>query len=399
MLYPTSLAALLLILFGGTMVLAADPAAPPTTQPAADISSLSANAELPDPFLFSDGSRVKSPSDWDRRRAELIDLFLQYEYGHAPHDVPAVSATEDFKSDDAKLHAKVMKLTLKLGDEGKVTVPMVLTMPDGNGPFPIIVTGDLCWGPMLPAVVSKAISRGYAICEFDRTHFAPDSADRAHGIFLLGPSADCGSTAAWAWGYSRVIDYLLTRGDVDAKRIIISGHSRGGKAVLLAGVLDTRVALTNPNASGSGGAGCFRIQGPDSEDLKTIVTHFPYWFAPRFAGFIGHIDRLPFDQHELKAMVAPRAFLETDSVDDLWANPSGSQQSWLAAKVVFDYLGAGGKIGIHYRHGKHAHNEEDWNTLLDFADVQLMGKTNDAKFDLLPFKDQAAPYSWAAPGK
>ena len=342
---------------------------------------------------------MKTAADWDRRRSELSDLFLKYEYGHPPSQIPTVSTTTDSETVDDAIPAKVTKLTLHVGEGNAVVVPLVLTLPKGTGPFAVIVTGDGCWGPVAPEIVAEAVKRGYAICEFDRTHFAPDSPDRTHGIFLLDPDADCGSTAAWAWGYSRVIDYLLTRPDVDAKKIIISGHSRGGKAVLLAGALDPRIALTNPNASGSGGGGCFRVQGPKSEDLEKIVTRFPYWFAPHFGDFIGHIDRLPFDQHELKALVAPRAYLETDSLDDTWANPSGSQVSWSAAKVIFDFLGAGDKMGIHYRHGKHAHNAEDWTALLDFADVKLMGKSSDAKFDVLPFGDQARPYSWTAPGK
>jgi len=247
--------------------------------------------------------------------------------------------------------------------------------------------------------VSKAIGRGYAICEFDRTKFAADAADKSYGVYRLDPGADCGALAAWAWGYSRVIDYLVTRGDVDAKRIIISGHSRGGKCVLLAGALDTRVALCNPNASGSGGGGCFRVQGEKSEDIKAIVGHFPYWFSPHFGDFIGHVEHLPVDQHELKALVAPRALLTTDSFDDLWANPSGAQASWVAAKVVFDFLGAGERMGLHYRRGKHAHTEEDWTVLLDFADVQLMGKTNDVKLDVMGFADQAKAFSWEAPAK
>jgi hypothetical protein len=370
---------------------------PPASQPAIDVNALPTSTDLPDPFLFQDGSRVKTAADWDRRRTELQGLFLQYEYGRLPSMTPAVTATEDLKTADAALHGKITNLTLHVGDA--IAVPMVLTMPEGNGPFPVIVTGDLCWGPVAAPVVSNAIGRGYAICEFDRTKFAADAADKSYGVYKLDPAADCGALAAWAWGYSRVIDYLVTRGDVDAKRIIISGHSRGGKCVLLAGALDTRIALTNPNASGCGGGGCFRVQGEKSEDIKAIVTRFPYWFSPHFGDFIGHIEHLPVEQHELKALVAPRALLTTDSFDDRWANPSGAQATWVAAKVVFDFLGAGERMGLHYRRGDHAHTEEDWTVLLDFADVQLMGRTNDVKLDVMGFPDQAKAFSWSAPTK
>ena len=306
---------------------------------------------------------------------------------------------EDSRAEDGQIHATVIRLTLRVGGQTGFDASVGLTIPAGSGPFPVIVTGDMCWGAVKPEIVSKVIERGYALCEFDRTNFAPDSPDRTHGVYLLDPTTDCGGSAAWAWGYSRVIDYLITQPALDATKIIISGHSRGGKAVLLAGALDERVALTNPNASGAGGGGCFRVQGSKSETLQNIVTKFPYWFGPRFADFIGYVDRLPFDQHELKALVAPRLLLDTDSLDDKWANPSGTQATYLASKVVFDFLGAGNNTGLHYRHGPHAHNEEDWDALLDFADARLMGKKVDAKFDVLPFTDLSPAFSWTAPAR
>jgi hypothetical protein len=383
---PPAFSALVILISTTTMAFSAEA---PTSQPAPGINALSAIKELPNPFLFEDGTRVKTPDDWAKRRAELKELFLKYEYGHPPVESVPVTATT----------ISATNVTLHVGTEGKLTVPLVLNLPSGKGPFPVIVTGDLCWGRVKPDIEAMVIARGYGLCEFDRTNFAADSKDRSTGIYLLDPQCDAGGSAAWAWGYSRVIDYLLTRPDVDATKIIISGHSRGGKAVLLAGALDERVALTNPNASGSGGGGCFRVQGPKSETLEKIVTKFPYWFGPGFGDFIGHVDQLPFDQHELKALVAPRALLTTESVDDLWANPSGSQMTFLASKVAFDWLGAGDKTGIHYRHGGHAHTVEDWTALLDFADAKLRGKPAAQNFDALPFADQPAAFSWSAPSK
>jgi hypothetical protein len=371
----------------------------PQTAPSADIASLPAIHELPDPFLFSDGSRVKSPDEWARRSKEIVQLALRYEYGQPPTDIPPVKGTVQTKTTDPATKATVVDLALQVGRDGKLTVPVVLSLPAGGGPFPVIVTGDLCWGRIKPDIAAAIVGRGYALAEFDRTNFAPDSKDRTRGIYVLDPDTDCGGLAAWAWGYGRVIDYLITLPELDGTKIIISGHSRGGKAVLLAGALDSRVALTNPNGSGCGGAGCFRVLGPKAQDLKDIVTRFPYWFAPHFSDFIGHVDQLPFDQHELRAAVAPRALLTTDSLDDHGANPIGTQQSYLASKVVFDYLGAGDKIGLHYRHGPHAHNLEDWTALLDFADEHLRGLPARQKFDVLPFPDQLNAFSWTAPAK
>jgi hypothetical protein len=394
------LTAAILLFSTTTMALHADPpASQPTAQPAPEVAALPVISDLPDPFLFHDGSRVKTPEDWGRRRGEIRDLFLKYEYGTPPTQMPAMSVRVNSRTTDPTTLVTVSKLTLRFGTENGFDVPLILTEPQRNARIPVIVTGDLCWGAVKPEIVGRATARGYAICEFDRTNFAPDSRDRTHGIYLLDPTTDCGGSAAWAWGYSRVIDYLLTQPSLDPKKIIISGHSRGGKAVLLAGAIDERVALTNPNASGAGGGGCFRFQGPKSETLQNIVTKFPYWFGPHFSDFIGYVDRLPFDQHELKALVAPRALLDTDSLDDRWANPSGTQVTYVASKVVFDFLGAGNNTGLHYRHGPHAHNEEDWDALLDFADSRLMGKTVETKCDELPFADLPAAFSWTAPAK
>jgi hypothetical protein len=273
----------------------------------------------------------------------------------------------------------------------------VVTTPPGKDSFPVIVKGDLCWGRVAPAIVQEVIRRHYVLAEFDRTEIAPDGPDRAKGVHALYPGYDWSTTAAWAWGFHRVVDYLVKQDFIDAKHIAITGHSRGGKAALLAGALDERVALTAPNASGCGGAGCYRVLGPKSEDIAAITSRFPYWFQARFKDFIGHVDQLPFDQHFLRALVAPRALLSTEALDDLWANPMGTQVSYLAARQVFEFLGAGERTGIHYRPGKHEHNETDWMALLDFADLQFFGKKVDTRFDRMPFPDAPAGFSWSAP--
>ena len=384
---------------GGLIVLAcltASPLARAADAPV-DVAKLPVVRELPDPFKFEDGKRVQNADDWKRRRDEIRKLVLQYEYGTLPDDPGPVKVTESAPASTIEGGATVHELSLSVGPHGEVSVPLILTVPPGKGPFPAIIEGDLTWGRIKPEIAAKVISRGYLLAQFDRTKVAPDANDRTTGVYPLHPDRTWGALAAWAWGFGRVTDYLVMRPDVDRSKLIVTGHSRGGKAALLAGAIDERIALTVPNGSGCGGAGCFRIQWPMTEDLKAITRNFPFWFAPDFSRFVGAVDQLPFDQHEVKALIAPRALLTTDSLDDLWANPLGTEVSFLASREVFDFLGAADKTGMHFRHGPHAHDAEDWTALLDFADTRVLGKPGDRRFDELPFPQIPPAFTWKAP--
>ncbi len=376
---------------------AAADAAAPETKGLAPAGELPAIKELPNPFVFLDGAPVRSREDWPRRRAELLAQVLHYEYGHLPPAPGNVKAKEASWARNTELKAIERKLVLTMGPDDKVSTRVEITVPFGSGPFPVVITGDLCWGKIKQPIIEEVVRRGYILVEFDRTGIAPDKKDDRSGIYTAYPDYDCGAAAAWAWGYHRVIDYLLTLDYVDKDRIAVTGHSRGGKAALLAGATDTRIAMTNPNNSGCGGAGNYRFADEKAEKIENILKNFPFWFQPRFGEFIGKIDRLPFDQHSVKALVAPRALLTTEALGDLWANPRGTQQSHQAAAEVFAFLGVPQKLGIHFREGKHEHNLADWRTLLDFADLQFSGKKTETRFDQMAFPDAPKAYSWSRP--
>src|SRR2546423_8240418 len=125
---------------------------------------------------------------------------------------------------------------------------------------------------------------------------------------------ECAAIAAWAWGISRVIDYLLTLKEIDREKIAVVGHSRNGKATLLAAALDERIALAIPLQAGCGGTAPSR--GKVGESVKQINDHFPHWFDGAFKGFNTMPDRLPFDQHCLVALAAPRPVLFANAVED-----------------------------------------------------------------------------------
>ena len=233
-------------------------------------------------------------------------------------------------------------------------------MPTWSGPFPVIYKNEASLGPHC-LILEQLVRKKYIFGEYVRTELDPDAQDQVGLAQKAYPEHDWATLAVWAWGGMRVVDYLLTLDSVDRKRIAFTGHSRGGKTALLAAALDERIAVVIPNGSGAGGAGSYRVQGKNAESLDAITDpkRFSYWFHPRRRTFVGQENRLPFDQHFLAALVAPRALLATEASGDLWANPSGTQQIYLATKEVYRFLKAGSKIGLHVREGEHNQSVED----------------------------------------
>ncbi|MFH1742313.1 MAG: acetylxylan esterase [bacterium] len=353
--------------------------------------------ELPNPFLMNDGSMVRTEEDWLKRREEIKEIILHYSYGHTPP--PPDNLTAEIVSSKTVYGgaATEKRILLSMGPDRKVTMRIGMIVPKGGGPFPVILkeTSELGHVP----IARELIERGYIVAEYVRTDLDPDEKNIVGPAQAAYPDYDWATIAVWAWGASRVVDYFMTLDIVDKDRIAVTGHSRGGKTALLAGALDERITLTVPNGSGAGGAGCYRLLGEGSETLKIITTNFPHWFHPRLSTFADKVNRLPFDQHFLKALVAPRALLSTESVDDLWANPYGTQQTHLAAQEVYEFLGVCEKIGIHFRRGQHDQTVEDWQALADFADKMFFGKDVGRNFIELryPIDEKAAP--WAKMGK
>src|SRR5262249_34196900 len=238
--------------------------------------------------------------------------------------------------------------------------------------------------------LDQSIDRGYAVATFYNGDVDPDRPDVREGIQLHlrkpgdkpGPH-DWGTIAAWAWGVQRAVDYLVTDKDIDKERIAVVGHSRLGKTALLAAAFDDRIALATPHQAGCGGTAPSRTDNPKAETVKRINTSFPHWFDDTFKEFNDQVDRLPFDQHCLAALCAPRAVLYTNAVEDQWANPDGQFEMLKAADPVYRLVGTGGlaaktmpepgklidsTLGYYIRPGKHSMTREDWKVFLDFAD-------------------------------
>jgi hypothetical protein len=184
------------------------------------------------------------------------------------------------------------------------------------------------------------------------------------------------------------MDYLETDGDVDAKRVVLVGHSRTGKAALWAGAQDERFAMVVSNQSGSTGAALSR--GKVGETIAIINDRFPHWFCANYKLYAGREAELPVDQHMLLALIAPRLLYVGSAAEDVWSDPGGEFRATAAASAAWRLLGAAGlppgakmpptdaplygdRVGYHVRPGRHGLTEADWDKFLDFADARLPG--------------------------
>jgi endo-1,4-beta-xylanase len=389
--------AFLLLCVVGWSAPGADKAAP---KPAGELPKVKG---LPNPFLFRDGSRVRNKADWKRRREELKKLFQDYEYGHMPPRPEKMTLERGKVVDDKENKVALQTLTLKLEHKGKTLKLRVdLARPQGSKkPVPVVIQSWFGWfgkrGPISARFVTPFTRRGYAVAECSFQEAAADDKRTAGkgGVYrLYGEKIDCGALMAWAWCVSRTIDALEKVDKVDAKKVVVTGHSRYGKAALVAGAFDERIALTVPSHSGCAGSAPYRFIYGKSEQLHNIANYAPHWFRPNFKQFIGKVDRLPVDQHLLHALVAPRALLQTEGTKDSWTNPEGAQLTHVAGKKVYEFLKAGDKISVRFRPVGHIPSNKD---LMDYADCVFFKKPLPKEFGKLAYKEEKKAFTWDVP--
>ncbi|MBN1557284.1 MAG: acetylxylan esterase [Lentisphaerae bacterium] len=358
--------------------------------------------ELPDPFALNDGRRVSSPADWRARRQQLANAVLPVEYGGMPPPPSGTTGELLHRHTPKQLGPDAVRYQYRIVDDDHPAVhfrlDLYLPRQKNVVPFPVILTGDGCYrfaDDAIPAV----FERDFALAVFSRVEIVPDiyNSDRDQGLYRAYPGRTFGALAAWAWGFHRCVDVLTTLDCIDNEKIAVTGHSRGGKTALLAGATDERIALTAPNGSGAGGAPIWRWHAEAAECMAGMRTSIPYWFGPELWQYADREAEMPFDQHFLTALVAPRRLLFTEGLADVWANPSGTRQTYDATREVYRFLGVADRIGIHYRPGPHSHGPSDWSALLDFMDRQFRGIASERDFGRNPYPDMPRAFSWHAP--
>ena len=367
---------------------------------------------LPDPLVREDGRRVRSVKEWETvRRPELLSLFASQMYGRAAE--PCKLDFEQVSCDSCALGGLALRKEIRMhfkGD-GKHYATILLYVPVSVPHAPAFLglnfggNETVCDDPgiSLPDKaqrerygvhrytergsaaqqwqVRSVLESGFALCTLCADEISPDFengwAKGLKPIMAVDGDKDYapdkwGTLAEWAWGLSRVMDYLETEPLVDAGKVALLGFSRMGKAALWAGACDTRFAMVASIQSGTGGAALSRHC--IGESLEAINAHFPHWFCGNFKKYGNDLSSLPFDQHELLALIAPRPLFVASAADALWLNPAGEQKAAAEARKVYTSLWgrkAGDRVGTLLRPGKHEVSPEDWEAVIAFAKKNL----------------------------
>ena len=361
--------------------------------------------QLPDPLVTVSGTQVTTPQQWMTiRRPELLQLFRDHVYGNRPtvdYSVSYEVLAEKTDLFEGTAVGRNMKATVNIGSRS-YSYPYTLFIPTGKKqPVPAVIHINNRYYTSLENVLEEhdpfwpvrtLIERGYATASFHTSDVCPDKKegyqDGIRAFFADGkPPADKAwrSLSAWGWAASRILDQLETLKEIDNSRVAIVGHSRGGKTSLWAASEDQRFAIAYSNNSGCGGAALSRRAY--GETVARITSSFPHWFCPPYADYSGRENELPIDQHEVFALIAPRAAYVTSADEDLWADPRGEYLSLLASKPVFELFSKKsisnpdlpalnqprhvGSTGYHIRTGGHGLEQQDWDWFLDFSDRQF----------------------------
>jgi hypothetical protein len=370
----------------------------------ADLPSI---AHLPDPFRKADGTRITTKEEWRTRRTEIRTYLEHYDVGIKPGKPSVFKAT---------LNGDTITITVGEGDKTFAMTATIARPPGApaDKPIPAIIGMGTPTGSLPRQVFS---SRGIATITFRPAEVAPtafggityDSGNFA----TLYPNATAGFMTRWAWGVSRVIDALeaLPETNILTTRLAVSGCSFQGKMALYAGAFDERIALSIPHESGGGGTISWRysdmLEKRDKVEVENLLhaqgsnANFP-WYARALRQFNNEPDRLPFDHHELIAMIAPRALLMIESSNIPRMGAEAARVDALAAREVWKALGVADRIGAVEENITHCQWHQAFTPVLEaYVDRFLLDKKDGASTDILRSRftdiDRGKWIPWSTP--
>jgi hypothetical protein len=394
---------------------------------------------LPEILKSNKGKAITTYKEWEKiRRPEILKMFSNEMYGVTPTE-KIKTRYEIISEDSNALNNKAIKRQVRFiftGNNHKVEAILLLYIPYSHHPIdihrnlfdfshlykkvPVLIgynfagnhstTTDstICYPPLLSQIkvpsdiawtrgyqssrwsFEKIIDRGYAVATMCYHDIYPDKdglQDKSIAALFSDygkqpePSNQWGAIGAWAWGSSRIADYLETLPQIDSKKMAIVGLSRLGKAALWAGAQDKRFKIVISTCSGEGGAALSKRNF--GETIQLVSSIKPAWFCPAYNKYRNAISEMPFDQHMLLSLIAPRKLYVSSAEDDLWADPKGEYISAYEAGKVYALYRLKGlqsatmplihhpimeSVGYHIRAGKHESLPYDMSCYLDFMD-------------------------------
>lgn len=333
-------------------------------------SALANYQMLPDPFGWSDGSgRVTEFSEWECRRNEIKAEIENYEIGVKPPAPASVTASFDNNV-----------LTVTVTENGEtLTLTSSVTIPAGEGPFPVVIGMNSGTGS-LPASLFENVIRIAFMHNQVVTYSQTSNRTMTDPYYKLYPNlTHVGNYSAWSWGISRLIDGIHLVKDqlkADPKRLAVTGCSYAGKMALFAGALDERIALTIAQESGGGGVNAWRVSETIGEVEKLGNTNYSWFMQSLKTNFEGRVGTLPYDHHELMAMIVPRALLVLGNPPFVWLGDESGYVSCRAAEEVYKFFGIADRFGFSFRSG-HDHCSlptASYPEVTAFVDKFLFGK-------------------------
>lgn len=321
-----------------------------------------------------------------RTREEKVNLFTDREFGRRvverPEHLTFIEATPAREMLEGAAIRKQIRITYG-GPYGTNSFIVTAFLPKVRNPAPAFLLinnrhPDLKQADPDRVVkkefwpVEEIVARGYAAVMFHTWDVAPDwNTGCTEGVFACfekkatyRPTNRWGTLSAWAWGASRVMDWIETEPAIDRTKVAVVGHSRGGKTSLWTAVTDTRFAYACVNDSGCAGAKLNHLDLPESEHIARIVKTFPYWFCMDYVDCANREADLDFDQHELLSCVAPRLLAVGSGADDAWAGPEGERKATELAKEAWEDTT---RVDYHVRPGGHGLKLVDWQAYMDHA--------------------------------